>query len=194
LKHFSKILLSILIVSYSCNLNAQKVINILPLGNDNLDFVKVIETAVKEFYGYKCVILSKAPLTSDILANSKTRYEASKILAKYNSNKNLLIITEKDIACKKGSINEWGIFGLGYRPGTTCVVSTFRIKKNVSTKIFHERLKKICLHEIGHNLGLNHCSSGDNRCMMNDANGTIREVDQEKIFFCNKCWSFLRKS
>jgi archaemetzincin len=194
MKHFSKILFSIFIVAYSCNLSAQKIVNVLPLGNVNLDVIKNIETAVNEFYGYKIVILSRAPLTSDILANSKTRYEASKILAKFNSNKNLLIITDKDVACTKGSINEWGIFGLGYRPGTTCIVSTFRIKRNVSKKIFHERLKKICLHEIGHNLGLNHCSSDDIRCMMNDAKGTIREVDQEEIFFCKKCWSVLRKS
>jgi archaemetzincin len=194
MKHFSKFLFYIFIVTYSSNLSAQKNVNVLPLGNVNLDVIKVIEAAVNEFYGYKSVILSKAPLTSDILANSKTRYEASKILAKFNSNNNLLIITDKDIACKKGSINEWGIFGLGYRPGTTCVVSTFRIMKNVSKKTFHERLKKICLHEIGHNLGLNHCSSDDVRCMMNDAKGTIREVDQEKIFFCKKCWSVLRKS
>ena len=107
--------------------------------------------------------------------------------------KNLLIITEKDIACKKGKINEWGLFGLGYRPGVTCVVSTFRIRKKVSKDKFNNILVKVCLHEIGHNLGLDHCKSGDHRCMMNDANGTIKEVDKEQIFFCKNCWRLIGK-
>jgi archaemetzincin len=128
------------------------------------------------------------------MAVSKTRYEASKILNKFNSKQNLLIITEKDIACKKGKISEWGILGLGYRPGVTCVVSTFRIRKKVSKDKFNNRLVKVCLHEIGHNLGLDHCKSGDYRCMMNDANGTIRKVDKEQIFFCKNCWILIGKN
>jgi archaemetzincin len=175
------------------SLNAQKVIHILPLGNVSNDITKVIENAVLKFYGYKCVVKPKVPYTKDILADSKTRYEASRILAKYKSKENLLIITDKDIAFKKGDIKEYGIFGLGYRPGSTCVISTFRIKKNVSLNVFNERLKKICLHEIGHNLGLNHCTSGNSKCMMNDAKGTIKQVDREEIYFCNTCSQILGK-
>ena len=140
------------------------------------------------------VVLSPVPLTSDILAKSKTRYEASKILNKFNSTKNLLIITEKDIAVKyeRRHTDEWGIFGLGTCPGKTCVVSTFRLKRKASEKLFRERLVKVCIHEIGHNLGLPHCSA-DPACLMNDANGTIRQVDQEKLYFCAQCRQKLGK-
>ncbi|WP_295234017.1 hypothetical protein [Sediminibacterium sp.] len=187
----TKNLFGILFIFLYFNLNAQKVVNILPLGNVRSDVINVIESSVLDFYGYKCAIKSKVLLTKDILTNRKTRYEASRILAKYKSNENLLIITEKDIAIKKGKIKEWGIFGLGYRPGRTCVVSTFRLRRNASLQVFRERLKKVCLHEIGHNLGLNHCTSGNTKCMMNDAKGTIMSVDREQILFCNKCWSLL---
>lgn len=190
-KLFQLILIFIFCANFS--LNAQKVIYVLSLGDVSSDVTKVIQNAVFKFYGYQCVVKPKVPFTKDILADSKTRYEASRILAKYKSNENLLIITDKDIAIKKGNIKEYGIFGLGYRPGSTCVISTFRIKKNVSLFVFNERLKKICLHEIGHNLGLNHCTSGNSKCMMNDAKGTIKQVDREEIYFCNTCLRLLGK-
>lgn len=171
----------------------QKTIYIQPLGKVNQAYINYVKASVKNFYGYHCIVKSKLNLTEDILAESKTRYEAGKILKKYNSKENVVLITEKDIAHRKSSkFPEWGIFGLGYRPGTTCVISTFRLKKNVSRLKFLERLKKVALHEIGHNLGLEHCTNTKS-CLMNDAGGTVKQVDREKVWFCKKCWEILKK-
>jgi len=175
-----------LFIFLSFNVNAQKIIYIQPFGDVSPQVISVIKSSVESFYGYKCIVSPKVNLTKDVLVGSKTRYDANKILKKFNSKKNLLIITEKDITHKKGNINEYGIFGLGYRPGVTCVVSTFRIKRNVNKSVFYDRLIKICLHEIGHNLGLDHCNFYK-KCMMNDARGTIKQVDQEKIWLCLNC-------
>ena len=164
---------------------------IQPLGSVDAENIDVIVNSLKSFYGCKVVVNTPATLTNDLLAKSRTRYEASKILKKFNSNKNLLIITQQDIACKntERNIDEWGVFGLGYRPGTTCVVSTFRLnRKNPShsLQLFNERLAKVSLHEIGHNLGLPHCTSGTD-CLMNDAKGSIKTVDNEKMILCSNC-------
>jgi len=184
--------LLVTILTSSFNDFKSKIIYIQPLGDVNTEYMNYLKTSIKDFYGYDCVIKSKLNLTNDILAGSRTRYEAGKILNKFNSNQNTLIITEKDIAHKKNNeFPEWGIFGLGLRPGKTCVISTFRLKKNVSTQKMLERLKKVALHEIGHNLGLKHCTN-NKECMMNDACGTIKQVDLEKIWFCNKCWSLIK--
>ncbi len=164
---------------------------IQPLGVVKQKNIDIIVSSVKSFYGCAVVVNKPVALTNDLLAESRTRYEAGKILKKFNSNNNLLIITEKDIAHHNTERNapEWGIFGLGYRPGNTCVVSTFRLNSRNPTNsqhLFSERLAKVCLHEIGHNLGLDHCSSGAD-CLMNDARGLIKTVDNEKKVLCSSC-------
>ena len=171
----------------SCN--QPKMVYIQPLGHVETAEIDLVKTAVENFYHYKCIVKPAVNLTGDILADSKTRYEANRILSKYNSSENLLILTEKDIAVANTErhVKEWGIFGLGYQPGTSCVVSTFRLKPNVSDELFRNRLIKVCLHEIGHNLGLPHCTSDDKRCLMRDAKGTIKVVDEAQIFLCAQC-------
>ncbi len=166
----------------------EMIIHILPLGTVNASILDFIKKSIYNFYQIDCIIEPKQELTTDILAASKTRYEASLILKKYNSTQNTLLITEKDIAYNnsKKKVKEWGIFGLGFRPGNTCVISTFRLKRKVSEAKFRERLQKVCIHEVGHNLGLPHCKN-DSLCLMNDANGTVSQVDKERIFFCTNC-------
>lgn len=161
---------------------------IQPLGYVHNNTIQVIKKSIESFYGFRCEILKEVSLTEDILASSKKRFEANKILLKYKSPKNILLVTEKDIAYhnKKRNVKEWGIIGLGYRPGTTCIISTQRIKKGVNYNIFLDRLKKVSLHEIGHNLGLDHCTF-DINCLMNDANGTVKQIDREKVWICDNC-------
>jgi archaemetzincin len=163
-----------------------KVVYIQPLGDVKQSYIDTIKQSVEYFYGFKCVVKLSVPLTNELLAKSGCRYDASKILRKFKSFNNILIVTEKDIATKKDKINEWGVLGLGYRPGKTCVISTFRMKKNVNEEKIIDRLKKVSLHEVGHNLGLDHCNK-DSKCMMNDAKGTIKTIDKEKIYLCPNC-------
>lgn len=160
---------------------------IQPLGEVSPEYLTFLQQSVHRFYGYQCVVKPAVPLTPHLLAASQTRYEASKILHQFNSPQNLLLITTQDIAHRKSAAQpEYGIFGLGYRPGTTSVVSTFRLHRKVSRAKCLERLEKVALHEIGHNLGLPHCTH-DKHCMMQAAQGTIKQVDLEKVWFCEAC-------
>lgn len=94
-------------------------------------------------------------------------------------------LTHADISTTKGKVADWGVMGLGYRPGNACVVSTFRLKASKR----REQLLKVVLHEIGHTYGLPHCPTAS--CLMRDAEGK-NPLDEEKEF-CPSCQNQLAK-
>lgn len=40
-------------------------------------------------------------------------------------------MTNKNISTTKGKYYDWGVMGLGYCPGVSCVVSTYRLSKKI---------------------------------------------------------------
>lgn len=181
------ILLSlVLILKFSVGFTQVKKILILPLGDVSPQITELVSKSISDFYGFETEIIKTIQPTPDLYAPSKTRYSANKILRKFNGPTNKIVITNFDITTNNGANKEWGIFGLGLQPGKICVVSTFRLKKNVSKTKFEQRLIKVVIHEVGHNLGLTHCNN-DKKCLMNDAKGTSSQVDNELISVCDKC-------
>jgi archaemetzincin len=173
------------------SINKIDTIHILPFGNVKKSVVDDVFKGLTDFYHKEIVIEKSIPLDNKLLAASKTRFSADSILKRFKSSKNILVITEVDIVHPKDKIRkEFGIFGLGLKPGNVCVVSSFRLKRNASPTLFTERLQKVSIHEVGHNLGLHHCAK-DPECMMSAANGTIKQVDHEKIMFCDNCRSII---
>ena len=107
----------------------------------------------------------------------------------------VLGITSKDISMTKrdakGEIKnpkskylDWWVFGLGFKPGQNCIISTYRLR-NVKTDLYLSRVQKIAIHEIGHNMGLDHCETEE--CVMQDAVESIKTVDLEGYELCGKC-------
>ena len=169
------------------SINKIDTIHILPFGKVKKSLIDDVANGLTDFYHKEIVVEKSIPLDNKLLAASKTRFSADSMLKRFKSSKNILVITEVDIVTpKKNVTNEFGIFGLGFRPGTVCVVSSFRLKRNASPRLFTERLQKVSIHEVGHNLGLHHCTK-DPECMMSAANGSIKQVDHEKIMFCDNC-------
>jgi archaemetzincin len=92
-------------------------------------------------------------------------------------------LTNKDISAEKGKVFDYGIMGLAYQPGKSCVVSTYRLsKKNINEQFF-----KVAIHELGHTQGLPHCPN--KTCLMTDAEGK-NNTDKENGF-CIKCKTYL---
>ena len=147
--------------------------------------VKEIVKAIKLIYP-KLKVLNPIDFPKNSYYSPRNRYRADSII-KYLNNRTetgfvTLGLTSKDISVTKGDNPDFGIMGLGYKPGKSCIASNFRLnKKNI------DQFYKIAIHELGHSEGLNHCA--DKTCFMRDAEGgnpTDKETD-----FCAKCKKFL---
>lgn len=78
---------------------------------------------------------------------------------------------------------------LGYSElrGHVSVISTFEVSNWKYSEVnFYLRMKKILMHELGHNLGLEHCT-GDNICIMHEQAGSVKNLDREEIIYCKNC-------
>ena len=157
---------------------------------------------IYDTYGFNVIVAPPAALPQSAFVQIKSpRYRADSLLQHLKRNKPdsvdvVLGLTSKDISTTKHDKNgrvkkpesrytDWGIFGLGYRPGAASVVSTYRLN-NGNANTFQNRFKKVCIHELGHNLGLKHCTSGE-ACVMEDAAETIKTVDRVPMALCSSC-------
>jgi archaemetzincin len=204
MKFYLLIILSMLL--YACGNNMKKEVQqrkyqvgIQPIGDVNPKQVKLIQDALKKEYGFETTVLPVMDPPKRAFINIKSpRYRADTLIRILRDKRPDSIgiifgLTAKDISITKygaeGEIKkpeykykDFGIFGLGFKPGPSSVVSVYRLGKG---KTLRSRLKKIALHEIGHNLGLKHCP--DKSCLMTDAVESIRTVDAAKETLCNNC-------
>lgn len=163
--------------------------------------VDTVTSILQKIYGVKTVLAKDQELYSEAYISVKSpRYRADSII-KFQRNEidnnidYVLGLTSKDISVTKkddsGDIKkpeykyqDWGIMGLAYCPGESCVVSTFRIKHK-NKMVYFDRLKKVAVHEFGHNLGLPHCPN--KKCVMTDAVESVKTIDNAELKLCNDC-------
>lgn len=162
-----------------------------PLGADNKELLNFLKNEIEQFYGCSAVVLKQQPTPDSCYIQSRERYNAIGLL------RHLRQLNPEADACIQGVIAEdictpkdgnpcWGIFGLGYCPGSASIISTNRIKpRSADKKIFYRRMANVSLHEIGHNIGLPHCKS--KTCLMRSAKGNIENVSDPNPVLCYRC-------
>ena len=136
----------------------------------------------------KIKILEPIDFPKNTFYQPRNRYRADSIIkylrTKTPNNCVTLALTNKDISVTKGKVADFGVMGLGYRPGKACIASSFRL----NTKNKNEQFYKIAIHELGHTQGLKHCP--DKTCFMRDAEG--KNPTNEEKDFCQNCKKVLR--
>jgi archaemetzincin len=99
--------------------------------------------------------------------------------------RSVLAITDEDLCIVVLTY----VFGEAQVGGSAAVVSTARLHgvpagDPLEAELFHSRLLKECVHEIGHTFGLTHCRNRG--CVMGRAN-TIHDVDAKGDELCREC-------
>jgi archaemetzincin len=169
---------------------SQKKLSIIiqPFDGISESTVTTVSKKIKEIYSGDVIINNSIPLPKKALNQDRTRYRADTLiryLGGFVKDGQLIIgLTNKDISTKKGKDPDYGIMGLGFCPGKSCIASTFRLNgKNKNEKLF-----KVAIHELGHTQGLaktntKHCP--EKVCLMRDAEG--KDHLNELKYFCSKC-------
>lgn len=179
----------------------QSLVEIQPVADLNNIALQRIADTITAFYGFKVEINDRLQVSQKFENHEKgPRLDASMLLDylkqhKKESSALIMGVTSKDIFItkrdKNGNIKKpenkykiWGIFGLAHCPGSSCIVATKRIQHK-NTNIFYDRLLKITLHEIGHNLGLKHCPN--KKCLKTDVVESISTIDNTEMKLCDVC-------
>ncbi|WP_228435721.1 matrixin family metalloprotease [Chryseobacterium pennipullorum] len=159
---------------------------IQPFRDIHPEQVEKVAEGIKKVYP-KVKILDAVDFPENAYYKPRNRYRADsiiKFLSERTKEEYVTIgLTSKDISAAKGKVKDYGIMGLGYRPGKACVASQFRLsKENTGEQFF-----KIAIHELGHTQGLPHCP--EKMCFMRNAEG--KNPTNEETDFCTKCKTFL---
>jgi len=167
-----------------------------PLGDVEPSVIEHLADQLKSFAGVPVTVLPAQPLPSTAFYAPRNRYRGDKLLeyldqATPKDYAHVIGITSRDISVTKDKVFDWGVFGVAQLKGRPGIVSTYRLHaRSASEALFTSRVEHIASHELGHALGLPHCTSP--RCMMNDAEGGIGPVDAADGHLCDDCLKRLR--
>lgn len=170
-------------------------IAILHIGTVDMNLTSEVQNGLRRvFPEADCVILTDTmPVPEDEYNERRRQYYSSRILEKMRS-----YVPSSDVDCVLG-LTEVDlyvprlnfVFGEAQCPGKVAIISLYRLKPEFYGQIadrdlFVERSVKEAVHEVGHTLGLRHCSNSE--CIMFFSNN-IQMTDTKKIEFCEKCLS-----
>lgn len=169
---------------------------LVPLGAHDPTLVAAIAAGAAELYGFNTRILPGQSMPQSAWYAKNRRWRADVLLDELNGDLSpgpdcdiAMGVTTHDISTTKGAAVDWGIFGLGEIGGRACVVSSFRLADQGGERSRLRRVVKVANHEIGHVLGLPHVN--EDGCLMHDAEGTVRRVDEGTGLLCDRPRNFI---
>lgn len=165
-------------------------LGIVPFGEISKEILILLKGTLKNTYNLSIHILPKTEIPSCSYNYSRCQYLGEKILEFLNgkSDDRVLGVVNVDLYAKGLNF----IFGQAELGGRVAVVSIHRLNPKFygfppNERLFFERIEKESIHEVGHMIGLTHCS--DKSCVMSFSNSII-EVDQKSKKLCKKCIKF----
>lgn len=166
--------------------NAKR-ITLLPLGNNvSQKFIQTTYIEIKKFLP-TVELASTAKLPGFAYNSERGRYRADSLIhwmgRMAKPDQVYIGITNVDISATKGQYADWGVMGLGFRPGKAAIASDFRMSNKSD-------FWKVAIHELGHTSGLPHCPV--KTCFMRNAEGGNPTAEEKE--FCKKCKATLTEN
>lgn len=166
-------------------------VRLQPLG-DGLDESDIAQAGawIRHCFDRAAIALPGLPLPDAAYYPPRNRYRADRLLdflalQPGTPGTCLLGLTAVDISWTKGEHADWGVLGLAQIGGPVGVVSSYRCgAASVGRDRASERFGKVAAHELGHCLGLAHCTTA--HCIMRDAESRVATVDDSR-FLCAQC-------
>jgi archaemetzincin len=170
-------------------------IGILPIGQVDLEVIGRIKEQLNTLLPKTtCTLINETmPIPTKAFNNARQQYRSDIILNEVHSYAEkdkrsdcALGIIDADIFASELNF----VFGEAECPGKAALISLWRLRpefygKTPNVELFLERSTKEAVHELGHSLGLRHCSNPF--CVMYFSN-SIFETDRKQSLFCTKCY------
>ena len=166
-------------------------IAVLPIGNVEEKTLQAIKDGLtKIFPRTKTMLVEGLPVPENAFDKKRGQYRSNQILGtiqSYSDKKEfsrVLGVLGVDIFVPELNF----VFGEAAFPGKAALISLYRLKPefygdSANQEVLVDRAVKEAVHEVGHTLGLKHCSRTD--CVMHFSNSII-DTDKKQRLFCDE--------
>jgi archaemetzincin len=170
-------------------------IGILRIGQtDAYAIARIQETLDTVFARARSILFAESiPVPKEAFSEARNQYRSDVILKtvhncaeKEGAFDRVLGVTDVDLFVSRLNF----VFGQAEYPGKSALISLWRLRpefygRTADMEVFAERSAKEAVHELGHTLGLKHCSNP--YCVMYFSK-TIFDTDRKQTLFCNRCY------
>jgi len=168
-------------------------LRIVPVGSVPKGIVEIVKNELENL-NIKCRIMPKLSVPQEAFNQWRKQYNAEIVMNSLSKasevkfiDKSIPSLLVTDVDLYYGGLNF--VFGLEDPAKSCAIVSLTRLRtefydERPNKSILEERVIKEVIHEIGHYLGLDHCSNPS--CVMSFS-PSVYDVDKKQKSFCENC-------